>query len=111
MGPAGPVSPLGPGWPFVIVAVVVPSLSVIVMVCEPSLLVATFAETLVPVPSVVFFTLEPTKIKSPLESVRFSAYKPSPKSIRKPLARKFSTTLLPIAGDVVAPSVAFAPPL
>ena len=88
------------------VAVVVPSLSVIVMVCEPSLLVATFAETFVP----AFFTLEPTKIKSPLESVRFSAYKPSPKSIRKPLARKFSTRL-PIAGDVVAPAVAFAPPL
>ena len=85
-----------------------PSLSVIVMVCEPSLLVATFAETLVPVPSVVFFAFEPTKIKSPLESLRFSAYKPSPKSMRKPLTkRSFATSVAPI-GVEASP---FAPPV
>ena len=85
-----------------------PSLSVIVMVCDPSLLVATFAETLVPVPSVVFFTLEPTKIKSPLESVRFSAYKPSPKSMRKPLTkRSFATSVVPIGVE----GFPFAPPV
>ena len=74
------------------------------MVCEPSLLVATFAETFVP----AFFTLEPTKIKSPLVSVRFSAYKPSPKSIRKPLTkRSFATSVVPI-GVEASP---FAPPV
>ena len=78
------------------------------MVCEPSLLVATFAETLVPVPSVVFFVFEPTKIKSPLESLRFSAYKPSPKSMRKPLTkRSFATSVVPI-GVETSP---FAPPV
>ena len=93
LSPLGPVSPLGPAGP-----------------ATPGSPLSPLGPT-TPASPVVFFAFEPTKIKSPLESLRFSAYKPSPKSIRKPLARKFSTTVLPIAGDVVAPAGAFAPPL
>ena len=89
LGPVGPVEPVAPVSPLGPVGPVGP--------VEPA----------TPASPVVFFTLEPTKIKSPLESVRFSAYKPSPKSIRKPLTKRFSAIFVPIGVEVLP----FAPPV